>query len=85
MPTIGMSLKSGDLAQRCLRALPRKFDGVVMALTTSVRPTPLTFEKLSSMIMKEEMWLMVRSNVDEAYVANAKGKGKAKDLGESYY
>ena len=50
-----MALKSEDLAQRLLQALPPKFDGFVMTLTTTIRPTPLTFEEFSSMIMEEEM------------------------------
>ena len=62
--------------------LPPKFDGFVTALTTAVRPTPLTFEEFSSMVMEEEMRLKVRSSADEAYAASAKGKGKSKDSGE---
>jgi hypothetical protein len=83
MAAIGMPLRSEDLARRCLRALPPKFDGFVTALTTAVRPTPLTFEEFSSMVMEEEMRLKVRSSADEAYAASAKGKGKSKDSGES--
>jgi len=62
-----------------------KFNGFIMALTTTLKPTPLTFEDFSSMIMEEEMRLKVRRNIDEAYVANAKGKDKAKDSGEFFY
>ena len=63
--------------------LPPKFDGFVTTLTRIVKPTPLTFEEFSSMIMEDEMRLKVRCSADEAYVVNAKGKGKAKDSGES--
>ena len=79
MAVIGISLRSEDLAQMCLRALPPKFDGFVTVLTTTVKLTPLTFEEFSSMIMEEEMRLKLHSSVDEAYATSAKGKGKSKD------
>jgi len=47
-------------------------------------PTPLTFEKFSSMIAEKEMYLMVHSSSNKAYTMNSKGKEKSKDSSESF-
>jgi len=84
MESIEMGIKSEDLVRRCLRVSPPKFNGFIISLTTIVRFTPLTFEELNSMIMEEKMWWKVCNSTNEAYVSNENGRGKAKDLGESF-
>jgi len=63
--------------------IPPKFDGFVTTLTTTIRPTPLTLEEFSSMIMEEEMGLKARNGVDEAYDANTKDTRKSKESSSS--
>jgi len=50
-----------------------------------MKTNPLTFEEFNSMITEEEMQLKVCSSASEAYSTNVKGKGKAKDSGQSSY
>ncbi|KAH7424974.1 hypothetical protein KP509_11G035000, partial [Ceratopteris richardii] len=62
-----------ELARRCVRVLPAKYDGLVTTLNTQVRPNPLTFEEFSAMLLEEEMRLRNRQRIsDAAFSANAK-------------
>lgn len=83
MGTVGIIVDTKDLARRCLRILPLKFEGFVTALTTAQRPTPLTFEEFSSLLQDEELRLKTRNGGDSAFTASTKGKGKGKESGNS--
>ena len=52
MATIGMPISTEDLARRCVRALPSKYDSLVTSLNTGVCPSPLTFKEFSSILME---------------------------------
>lgn len=79
LAAVGVAISPEDLARRCIRILPAKYDGLVTALNTQVRPTLLTFEELSAMLLEEELRLNTRAGGgDSAFTANTKGKGKSK-------
>lgn len=82
MAAVGVAKTPEDLARRCIRILPAKYDGLVTALNTQVRPSPLTFEELSAMLLEEELRLKTREGgSDAAFFANNKGKGIASSDG----
>ena len=94
MAAAGVAKTPEDLARRCIRILPQKYDGLVTALNTQVRPQPLTFEELCAMLLEEELRFKTRDGSgDAAFSANAKGKGleskkkpkKKKFSGSCYY
>ena len=73
---IGVAISPEEMARRCIRVLPPKYDGIVTALNTQVRPTPLRFEELSAMLLEEELRLKAREvREDSAFVIKTKGKG----------
>ncbi|MCO5581175.1 hypothetical protein L7F22_035053 [Adiantum nelumboides] len=60
LAVVGVVITPKDLTRRCIRSLPPKYDGLVTALNTQVRPTPLTFEKFCIMLLEEEVRLKSR-------------------------
>ena len=60
MAAVGIAKTSEELARRCIRVLPQKYDGLVTALNTQIRTPPLTFEEFSSMLLEEELRLKSR-------------------------
>lgn len=92
MAAVGIAKSSEDLARRCIRVLPPKYDGLVTALNTQVRTPPLTFEEFTAMLQEEEMRLKSRENqLDSAFSAKVKSsqddkkKGKKKKFSGSCY
>ncbi|MCO5567848.1 hypothetical protein L7F22_021544 [Adiantum nelumboides] len=78
LAAVGVAISPEDLARRCIRILPVKYDALVIALITQVRPTELTFEELSAMLLEEELRLRTRAGgADAAFTANTKGKGSS--------
>ena len=63
MAGAGIKKSSKDLAQKFLLVCPPKFDGLVTALNTQVRPSPLTFEDFYALLQEEELRLKARKEV----------------------
>ena len=81
MAAIGVSISSVELARKCIRILPPKFDILATTLNTQVRVPPLTFEDFSSILQEEELRQKARQQPqgeDATFSTNQK-KGKAKD------
>lgn len=88
MAGAGIKKSSEDLAQKCLLVCPPKFDGLVTALNTQVRPSPLTFEDFCALLQEEELRLKAREGggrADAAFSATtAKGpKGNSSKNGDN--
>lgn len=80
MAGAGVQITSEELARRCLRICPPKYDGLVTALNTQVRPQALTFEEFTALLLEEELRLKSREGSGKgatAFTANAKGKGNS--------
>ena len=76
LAAVGVVISPEDMARRCIRVLPSKYDGIVTALNTQVRPTPLKFDELSAMLLEEELRLKTREGrEDSAFLSRTKGKG----------
>ena len=60
LAVVGVVVSPEDMAHRCIRVLPSKYDGIVTTLNTQVRPTPLKFDELSAMLLEEELRLKTR-------------------------
>ena len=86
MAAVGITKTSEELARRCIRILPQKYDALVMTLNTQVRNPPLTFEEFSAMLLEEEMRMKTRDGrSDAAFSATSKGKGSEKKNGKKKF
>ena len=61
MTATGISITRKDLEHRCIRILPPKYDGLVMALNTQNTNPPLTFQDFSAMLLEEKMCQKTRT------------------------
>lgn len=82
LAAVGVALRSEELAQRCLRKMPAKYDSLVTSLSTQVRSTPLTFEDFSAILQEEELRQKMRREGEDAAFAASVKKGKGKDSGK---
>lgn len=83
MAAIGITKTSEELARRCIRILPQKYDALVTTLNTRVRNPALTFEEFSVMLLEEEMRMKTHDGgSDAAFSATSKGKGGEKKNGK---
>ena len=54
LAAIGVVVSPEDRARRCIRVLSSKYDGIVTALSSQVRPTPLKFDELRAMLLEDK-------------------------------
>ncbi|XP_057953875.1 uncharacterized protein LOC131148156 [Malania oleifera] len=76
MAAVDIAKTSKELARRCIRVLPSKYDSLVTALSTQIRTPTLTFEEFCALLLEEEMRLRIRENEsNSAFIMQIKGKG----------
>ena len=56
MTTIGSTITTKDLAQRCIHILPLNYDEMATTLNTNTRNLPLNFQEFNAILLEDQEW-----------------------------